>query len=71
MSFNIDLSQKVVVPPLAQKKVEEQTIQKQEEEDYQAFVEGQKEQNKTTSIPVDSSSQAAMVKQLFDGKYID
>ena len=70
-SDNIDLSQKVVVPPLAQKKVEEQTIQKQEEEEYQAFVEGQKEQNKTTSIPVDSSSQAAMVKQLFDGKYID
>ena len=70
-SDNIDLSQKVVVPPPVQKKVEEQTIQKQEEEEYQAFVEGQKEQNKTTSIPVDSSSQAAMVKQLFDGKYID
>ena len=70
-SDSIDLSQKVVVPPPAQKKVEEQTIQKQEEEEYQAFVEGQKEQKKNPPAPVDSSSQAAMVKNLFDGKYID
>ena len=70
-SDNIDLSQKVVVPPPAPKKVEEQTIQKQEEEEYQAFVEGQKEEKKNPQMPVDSSSQAAMVKNLFDGKYID
>lgn len=71
-SDSIDLSKKTVVPPVrAPKQQEEQSIQKQEEEEYHAFVEGQKEQSKTSAKPIDSSSQAAMVKDLFDGKFID
>ena len=73
-SDNIDLSKKVVVPPTpAQKQVEEQNLQKQEEEEYHAFVQGKKEEAEKPAItkPVDSSSQAAMVKELFDGKYIE
>ena len=56
-----------------QKKVEEQNIQKQEEEEYHALMQAKKEETEKPkeAKPVDSSSQAAMVKQLFDGKYID
>lgn len=71
-SDSIDLSKKTVVPPVpAPKQQEDQSIQKQEEEEYHAFVEGQKEQSKSPAKPIDSSSQAAMVKDLFDGKFID
>ena len=51
--------------------VVENDIRKQEEEEYHAFVEAQKEEQKQPVKIVDSSSQAAMVKELFDGKYID
>ncbi len=74
-SDNIDLSKKVTPPPTpAQKQIEEQNIQKQEEEEYQAFIESKKdnpEGKKLTASDIDSSSQAAMVKELFDGKYIN
>ncbi len=60
-------------PTPAQKQVEEQNLQKQEEEEYHAFVESKKDENEKQKIAkaVDSSSQAAMVRELFDGKYID
>ena len=70
-SDNIDLSKKVVTPPQMKAPVVENDIRKQEEEEYHAFVEAQKEEQKQPVKIVDSSSQAAMVKELFDGKYID
>lgn len=74
-SDNIDLSKKVTPPPTpAQKHIEEQNIQKQEEEEYHAFMESKKDnadKPKVTAMDIDSSSQAAMVKELFDGKYIN
>lgn len=71
LSDGIDLTKKVApLPTPAQKRVEEQTIQKQEEEEYHAFVQSKKEEAPTVTKPIDSSSQAAMVKELFDGKYI-
>ena len=71
-SDNIDLSKKTEIPPVqVQKEAEENNIQKQEEEDYHAFVESKKEnQNQPKPQTIDSSSQAAMVKDLFDGKYL-
>ena len=54
-----------------QNHTQEENITKQEEEEYHAFVEAKREENKSSNKPVDSSSQAAMVKDLFDGKYID
>ena len=72
---NIQPVKTTITPPPtpAQKKVEEQNIQKQEEEEYHAFMQAKKKEEETPKVtkPVDSSSQAAMVKQLFDGKYID
>ncbi len=71
LSDGIDLTKKVApLPTPAQKRVEEQTIQKQEEEEYHAFVQSKKEEAPAVTKPIDSSSQAAMVKELFDGKYI-
>jgi len=73
-SDNIDLSKKITPPPTpAQKAVEEQNIQKQEEEEYHSFVESKKaeEQKAVTAADIDVSSQAAMVKELFDGKFIN
>lgn len=69
---NIDLSKKITPPPVnSQQKEEEHNIRKQEEEAYHAFVESKKEEEAKPKITsVDSSSQAAMVKELFDGKYI-
>ena len=72
---NIQPVKSTITPPPtpAQKKVEEQNIQKQEEEEYHALMQAKKNEaeNSKMTTPVDSSSQAAMVKQLFDGKYID
>lgn len=70
-SDGIDLTKKIAPAPTpAQKRVEEQSIQKQEEEEYHAFIQAKKEETPAVTKPVDSSSQAAMVKELFDGKYI-
>lgn len=72
-SDNIDLMQKVI-PPQPAKKEEEKDIKEQEEEAYQSFVEAKKEEENAPKEPVkpsDTSSQAAMVKELFDGKYIN
>ena len=72
---NIQPVKTTITPPPtpAQKKVEEQNIQKKEEEEYHALMQAKKNEEATPKVtkPVDSSSQAAMVKQLFDGKYID
>lgn len=71
-SDNIDLSKKIapVTYPI-KKSEEEKNIIQQEEEDYHSFVEAKKEeQSKPQPINIDVSSQAAMVKELFDGKYI-
>ncbi len=71
VSDNIDLSKKTIPITSAAVNInqEENTI-KQEEEEYHAFIEKKSEESKSLK-PVDSSSQAAMVKELFDGKYID
>ena len=72
ISDNIDLSKKpAAVQQPVQNHTQEENITKQEEEEYHAFVEAKREENKSSNKPVDSSSQAAMVKDLFDGKYID
>lgn len=71
-SDSIDLSKKVaapLVPPV--KHEEENEIRKQEEEEYHSFVESKNDEKKQNINIVDSSSQAAMVKELFDGKYIN
>ena len=72
---NIQPVKSTITPPptQAQKKIEEQNIQKQEEEEYHAIMQAKKEEaEKPKEVkPVDSSSQAAMVRELFDGKYID
>lgn len=72
---NIQPVKTTITPPPtpAQKKVEEQNIQKQEEEEYHALMQAKKEESENPKVtkPVDSSSQAAMVRELFDGKYID
>ena len=70
-SDSIDLSKKVVAPPPVKKQEVEADIRKQDEEEYQNFVEAKKEEQNQQVKVVDSSSQAAMVKELFDGKYID
>lgn len=73
LNENIDLNQKVEIPKEPPVKKEETiNIQKQEEEEYHAFVEAKKEEEEKPQIQnIDSSSQAAMVKELFDGKYIN
>ncbi len=73
-SDSIDLSKKVatVQTPVNKDLQEEITVQKQEEEEYHNFVEAKKEEeSKPQYTNIDSSSQAAMVKELFDGKYIE
>ncbi len=73
-SDSIDLSKKIatVQTPVNKEVQEEITVQKQEEEEYHNFVEAKKEEeSKPQYTNIDSSSQAAMVKELFDGKYIE
>lgn len=74
LSENIDLStkpEKITAP--VEQKTEEPNIQKQEEEEYHAYVQAKKteESEKPEISQIDSSSQAAMVKDLFNGKYIN
>ena len=75
LSENIDLSKKTVVPPQQEKKTEDKELIKQEEEAYHEYVENKKaqelEKDKPSISSVDASSQAAMIKDLFGGKYID
>lgn len=62
----------VTSPAQVQKPKEEVIdIKQQEEEEYQNFVMSKEEQKNEPQKPVDSSSQAAMVKDLFGGKFID
>ena len=71
VSEDIDLVKKVNVAPVAIKKAQEQKdIREKEEEEYQNFIESKKEEEKKP-IVVDSSSQAGMVKELFNGKYVE
>ena len=71
-SDNIDLSKKVApVSSPIKKNEEEQDLRKQEEEEYHSFVEAQKKEQEKPKVPnIDTSSQASMVKELFDGKII-
>lgn len=69
-SDNIDLSRKPEVPLAEEKKNNDTDIIKQDEEAYHAYTEAKKEASKKPVINVDSTSKAAMVKELFDGKYI-
>ncbi len=70
---NIDLSKKVDVPAATPVKnaEEEQNNIKQDEEDYNSFMEAKKEEEANPPVTLSSSSQAGMVKELFDGKLID
>ena len=70
---NIDLTKKIVpANPVQSKKEEEKDIREQEEEAYQTFVEAQKEeQSKPPIKPENLTGQAEMVKELFDGKFIE
>ena len=71
VSDEVDLAKKVNVAPVAIQKAQEQKdIREKEEEEYQNFIEAKKEEEKKP-IVVDSSSQAGMVKELFDGKYVE
>ena len=71
VSDNFDAIKKVNVAPVAVKKAQEQKdIREKEEEEYQNFIENKKEEEKKPVI-VDSSSQAGMVKELFNGKYVE
>jgi DNA polymerase-3 subunit gamma/tau len=73
-SDNIDLMQKVMPPPPVKKVEEEKNLQEQEEEEYNSYMEAKKEEENKPKEPVkpeDTSSQAAMVKDLFNGKYIN
>ena len=73
-SDNIDFSKKTAAPmsnPLP-KVSEEPSVSKQEEEDYHAFMEQKKEeQQQPPKRAMEASTQAEMIKELFDGKYID
>ena len=71
VSEDIDTIKKVTVAPVAVQKAQEQKdIREKEEEEYQSFMENKKEETKQP-IVVDSSSQAGMVKELFNGKYVE
>ena len=71
VSDNFEAVKKVNVAPVAvQKAQEKKDIKEKEEEEYQNFMENKKEEEKKP-IMVDSSSQAGMVKDLFNGKYVE
>lgn len=72
-SDNIDLTKKITVNTAnnEKKQQEETDLRKQEEEEYHAFVEAQKEENNTIANQSDISSQSEMIKELFNGKFID
>ncbi len=71
---NIDLSKKITpvisnpIPP----KEDEKDLKKQEEEEYHSYIE-QKEKEESNPKPqnVNVSSQAELIKNLFNGKYIE
>ena len=71
-SDSTDLSKKITPPPTpVQKAAEEQNLQKQEEEEYHSFVQAKKEEETKPNVKdINVSGQAAMVKELFEGKYI-
>lgn len=69
-SDNIDLSKKITVPQAPKKQEEEKSIQQREEEEYHNFEQSKNEEKKKEQPVIDASSQAAMVKELFNGKYI-
>ncbi len=75
LSENTDLSQKISVPPQREKKTEIKELKQQEEEAYQEYLENKKTQELNKEKPPVSSGsisgQAAMIKDLFGGKYID
>ena len=74
LNENAQSAVKTIPPaaPIYENKEEEHKIRKQEEEEYHNFIESKKEQEIKPQISsVDSSSQAAMVKELFNGKYIE
>ncbi len=73
-SDNIDFSKKTAAPMSNSlpKVPEEPSVSKQEEEDYHAFMEQKKEeQQQPPKRAMEASTQAEMIKELFDGKYID
>ncbi len=56
---------------VSEQKENMQDIQKKEEEEYQTYVEDKNNEEKTVEKHIDTSSQAGMVKDLFDGKFIE
>ncbi len=72
LSENIDLSKKVTLPATEPvKNNEEADIKKQEEEDYQTYSQMKNKEKEAPTEGAEVSSQAEMVKQLFDGKIIN
>ncbi len=72
LSENIDLSKKVTLPaPEPIKNNEETDLIKQEEEDYQTYSQMKNQEKEVPPEGSEVSSQAEMVKQLFDGKIIN
>ncbi len=72
ISENLDLKTKITPPissAIKSSQEDEHNILKQEEEEYQTFVEQQKEEIQNPKH-VEASSQAEMIKELFNGKYI-
>ena len=68
---NIPQVEKTIAPPPAPPKVEpKKDLVQQEEEEYHNFVKAKEEEQNAPKF-VDASTQAAMVQQLFGGKYID
>ena len=71
LSESIDLSKKVTLPaPEPVKNNEELDIIKQEEEEYHNYSQIKSQEKELPKAPDEISSQAEMVKQLFDGKII-
>ncbi len=70
---NVDLSEKTapITKNSTAPKNEELEITKQEEEEYQAYNEKQIKERENPSPPADISSQAEMIKELFNGKYVN
>ena len=58
-------------PLVNTKEIKQDDIKEQEENEYQSFIESKQEQEKPQEKQIDTSSQANMVKDLFDGKFIE
>lgn len=70
---NVDLSKKIpqITSNPIKKEPQVKDIKQQEEEEFHNYKEAEKQEKNQPQKIIDSSGQAAMVKELFDGKYIN